>query len=117
MHELIPLKLIKKVIFTQSIKKAPGPDRLTFQAIKLLWGWDKPKISTLIQHCFRLGYHLQRWKLVKGILLRKSDKPNHLKAKNYRVISLLNCLGKVIEKIAAERISSFCERHEALYEG
>jgi hypothetical protein len=30
MHELIPLKLIKKVIFTQSIKKAPGPDRLTF---------------------------------------------------------------------------------------
>jgi hypothetical protein len=35
-HEPIPLELIKKVIFTQSIKKAPGPDRLTFQAIKLL---------------------------------------------------------------------------------
>jgi hypothetical protein len=48
MHELIPLELIKKAIFTQSIKKAPGPDRLTFQAIRLLWGWDKPRISTLI---------------------------------------------------------------------
>jgi hypothetical protein len=35
-HELIPLKLIKKIIFTQSIKKVPGPDRLTFQAIRLL---------------------------------------------------------------------------------
>jgi hypothetical protein len=35
-HELIPLKLIKKAIFIQSIKKALGPDRLTFQAIKLL---------------------------------------------------------------------------------
>jgi hypothetical protein len=49
--------------------------------------------------------------------LRKPDKPNHLKAKNYRVISLLNCLRKVVKKIAAERISSFCERHEALHEG
>jgi Reverse transcriptase (RNA-dependent DNA polymerase) len=49
--------------------------------------------------------------------LRKPDKPNHLEAKNYRVISLLNCLRKVVEKIAAKRISSFCERHEALHEG
>jgi hypothetical protein len=36
MHESIPLELIKKVIFTQFIKKAPGSDRLTFQAIRLL---------------------------------------------------------------------------------
>jgi hypothetical protein len=36
MHEPIPLELIKKAIFTQSIKKAPGSDRLTFQAIRLL---------------------------------------------------------------------------------
>jgi hypothetical protein len=48
MHELIPLKLIKKVIFTQFIKKALGPDRLTFQVIRLLWRWDKPKINILI---------------------------------------------------------------------
>jgi hypothetical protein len=36
MHELISLKLIKKAIFTQSIKKVSGSDRLTFQAIRLL---------------------------------------------------------------------------------
>jgi hypothetical protein len=32
-------------------------------------------------------------------------------------VTLLNCLGMVVKKIAAERISSFCERHEALHEG
>jgi hypothetical protein len=36
MHEPIPLELIKKAIFTQSIKKVPGSDRLTFQVIRLL---------------------------------------------------------------------------------
>jgi len=30
---------------------------------------------------------------------------------------LLNCLGKVVEKVAAEALSKLCERSELLYKG
>ena len=39
--------------------------------------------------------------LAKSIILRKPNKPSYAILKAYRVISLLNYLGKVIEKIIA----------------
>ena len=35
--------------------------------------------------------------------------------KFHRVISLLNCLGKVVEKLVAEQLAQFCEANEKLY--
>jgi hypothetical protein len=37
--------------------------------------------------------------------------------KAYRVISLLNCLGKVVEKVAATALSRLCEEKELLHPG
>jgi Reverse transcriptase (RNA-dependent DNA polymerase) len=37
--------------------------------------------------------------------------------KAYKVISLLNCLGKVIEKVAATALSRLCEEKELLHLG
>ena len=53
----------------------------------------------------------------KGILLKKPNKPDYSIAKSYRVISLLNCLKKIVEKIAAITLSNFCEQNELLYKG
>jgi hypothetical protein len=39
---------IEKALFEQSIKKALGPDKLNFKALRLLWSWDKAKITALI---------------------------------------------------------------------
>ena len=33
------------------------------------------------------------------------------------VISLLNCFGKVVEKLVAEKLSQYCEAQEKLYKG
>ena len=115
--ELITDQDIDNALFAQSIKKAPGPDRLNFKAIRLLWNWDQGRITALIRHCFRLGYHPKRWKLAKGIILRKPNKPNYILAKHYRGISLLNCLGKVVEKVAAKILSKLYKRSELLYNG
>jgi len=35
----------------------------------------------------------------------------------YRVITLLNCLGKVVEKVAANAIADECERRRLLHDG
>jgi hypothetical protein len=44
--------------------------------------------------------------------LRKQDKPTYTIVKAYRVVSLLSCFGKVIEKVVATWIASFCESSE-----
>jgi hypothetical protein len=41
-------KDIEKALLKQLIKKALGPDKLNFKAIRLLWSWDKARISALI---------------------------------------------------------------------
>jgi hypothetical protein len=113
----IPDKDIGKALFSQSTKKAPGKDRLNFKAIRLLWTWDKERVLNLIQVCIKLGYQPKGWKLAKGIILRKLNKPSYTIPKAYRVISVLNCLGKVIEKTIATWLSSWCEDNNILHNG
>ena len=57
------------------------------------------------------------WKVAKGILLRKPNKPDYTAVKAYWVISLLNCLGKVVEKIAVDGIARHCETMGVLHPG
>jgi hypothetical protein len=39
---------IEKALLKQSIKKALRPDKLNFKALRLLWSWDKARITALI---------------------------------------------------------------------
>ena len=57
------------------------------------------------------------WKVAKGILLRKPNKPDYTAVKAYLVISLLNCLGKVVEKIVADAIAHHCDAMGVLHLG
>jgi hypothetical protein len=108
---------IKEALFNQFTKKALRPDRLNFKALRLLWQWDKDKVKALVTQCFRQGHHLYSWRIAKGIILKKPNKPDSSVVKAYKVISLLNCLGKVVEKVAATALSRLCEEKELLYPG
>jgi ribonuclease HI len=116
-HKCIDEATVKRALFHQAVQKAPGIDRLNFRALRLVWEWDSSRIVALARQCFRLGIHPQAWKTAKGVLLRKLDKPDHTLVKAYRVISLLNCLGKVVEKVAAEAIADHCETTGSLHPG
>jgi len=108
---------IQLALFDQSVKKAPGPDRLGFKAIRLLWEWDAPRIIAIVKMTFRLGIHPPVWKEARGVVIPKPNKPDYGVAKAYRVITLLNCLGKVVEKVAANAIAEECERRQLLHDG
>ena len=54
------------------------------------------------------GYHPKCWKEAIGVILKKLNKKATI-PKSYKVISLLNYLGKVIEKIIATRLSFLAE--------
>jgi len=51
------------------------------------------------------------------VVIPKPNKPDYGVAKAYRVITLLNCLGKVVEKVAANAIADQCERRQLLHDG
>lgn len=96
---------VGRALLCQSIKKAPGPDMHNFQALHLIWNWDYARITSLMQQAIRLQYHPKLWRHAKGIFLEKPNKRDRTLIKSYRVISLLNCLGKVVKKLVAEKLS------------
>jgi hypothetical protein len=108
---------VHQALFSQSIKKALGADRLNFRVYRLLWALDSSYVIGMARQCFRLGVHLGAWKTTKGVLLRKPGKPDYAQVKAWRVISLLSCLGKVIEKLVAGLIADWCEVQGALHPG
>ena len=57
------------------------------------------------------------WKVARGVPIPKPKKDNYDLAKNYRTISLLNCLGKVVERVATEVLSQHCEGGDTLHDG
>ena len=107
---------MQQALFSQSTKKAPGADKLNFRACRLLWALDSPRLVAMARQCFRLGVHPEAWKTAKGVLIPK-PKRVRTQVKAWRVISLLNCLGKVIEKLAAGLISDWCEARGTLHPG
>jgi hypothetical protein len=66
----------------------------------------KDSLFKLYSKLLELGYHPKPWKQAIGVILKKPGKPpeNYSYPKGYRVISLLNCLGKVSERILAQRL-------------
>ena len=62
----------------------------------------------MIYHTVRLGYHAKEWIKTRGILLEKEEKQDFGLVRSYWVISLLNCIGKVVEKLMAREFSQYC---------
>jgi hypothetical protein len=46
-HEPITEQSVERALLSQFVKKAQGPDKLSFGAIWLLWKWDKTRIVRL----------------------------------------------------------------------
>lgn len=116
-HKLATETAVYNALFSQAVEKAPSTDLLNFRAIRLLWRLDQARIIALVRQCLKLGIHPEVWKTAKGILLRKPGKGVYTVAKAYRVISLLKCLGKVVEKLVADLITDFAESQGLLHEG
>ena len=61
-------ELVYRAIHLQSGKKAPGPDRINFRAIRLLWIRDAERIIALIRQFIRQG-HCNSLKLCASALI------------------------------------------------
>ncbi|GBP42740.1 RNA-directed DNA polymerase from mobile element jockey [Eumeta japonica] len=80
-------------------KKAPGPDKIKADALKL--GAPPPPLPTF--------HYPSKWKVGGCILLHKAGK-NHRDAKSYRPITLLTIMGKLQERLLMSRLRHTADR-------
>jgi hypothetical protein len=92
--------------------KAPGDDGLPAEIWKQLWPVVKERVLYLLQTSIAEG-KLSSHKIIP---LKKPDKGDYSQAKSWRPISLLPTLGKILESVAAERISYAVESYGLLPE-
>lgn len=96
-------------------KKAPGPDQLRADALKLAGPAYLNGLACIINYTLSTGYYPKRWKLGDCIFLHKPGK-SHTEAASYRPITLLSIMGKLCERIMYRRILSEVNRLELIPE-
>ena len=107
------MKEIEAAIRQLKCKKAPGPDGVTNDMIKHLGPAAKKTLLELFNESWKNGTVPALWKKATIIPIHKKGKdkkdPN-----SYRPISLLSCLGKVLERVINRRLISFLEERKIL---
>ena len=72
-------------------------------------------ITGLFQACISCGYHPLAFKKARTVALRKQGgERDYRKVGSYRPVALLESLGKALERIVADRLSSLAEEHSLL---
>jgi ribonuclease HI len=95
--------------------KTPGPDSINHEIILHAYRAIPDVFFKLYSSLIDIGYHPLCWKQATGAILKKPGKPDYTIPKAYRVISLLNCLGKVSERILAQRLGFLAETTNLLH--
>ena len=95
---------IHSALSNTSNKSAPGPSGINYKLLK--WAFDaSPDAFT---HLFNLslstGTHV--WKHATIVPIPKPNKPDYSVPKAYRPVSLMECTGKLLEKVITKRITN-----------
>ena len=98
---------LSSALFDSSNISAPGPSQTCYQVIKWAWSLDEGRslIHSLVRKCLATGYHPKIWRKATAVALRKPNKPDYSNPRAYRLITLLGCLGKLLEKVVAHRLT------------
>jgi hypothetical protein len=79
--------------------------------------WDKGRIVRLTKVANGTGKHPAVRKRASGVVICKTGKDDYPKLMAYRSISLLSCMGEVVEKVVTELLSEEAKRRGVLSDG
>ena len=104
-EELISINELDRIIKNLDIKKASGLDSINNKLVKYLKLALLKFLHFFFNLCIDFGIHSANWKIAKVIMLHKAGKPKDL-AGSYKPLRLASCLGKLLEKAAADNLPS-----------
>ena len=106
---------VAEIISSLNPKKASGPHSIPPQILNTIL----PDISRILADIFNLSFEtgsfIDSLKLVKVIPVYK-NKGSPLDTNNYRPISLLSNIDKILEKLVYSRLISFLDKENLLYQ-
>jgi len=97
---------VEELLGKQKDRKAAGENGLGGKVLKVAWkvGWCRRIMMEIVRGSLGLGFVCRRWRRSVGIIMRKPKKPDYSLPSSYRVINLLDVLGKLVERLVARRL-------------
>lgn len=99
---------IQLAFFTLPRNKASGPDGYSSEFFKGVWTIIGPEVIDGVQEFFKTGQLLKQWNTTTLVLIPKI--PNASKTTDFRPISCLNTLYKVIAKLLTSRLQRLLDK-------
>ncbi|MCG7869675.1 MAG: endonuclease/exonuclease/phosphatase family protein [Candidatus Thiodiazotropha taylori] len=103
---------VQSVLQSLTIGKAAGPDSISNRLLKELAIPLSGPLCDLFNFSLHSGQVPSTWKEANVTPVHKKDDPSVIS--NYRPISLLNTVGKVMEKIVHKHVFNFCRDNSIL---
>ncbi|ETO01297.1 hypothetical protein RFI_36143, partial [Reticulomyxa filosa] len=94
--------------------KAQGSDSMHNIMLKNGGNAIVESLALLFKWSYRIGYVPRKWKIANIVPIPKPEK-DHTICKNYRPISLLSCVGKVLDRIVTMRLMGYLNEHQLLH--
>ena len=66
--------------------------------------WCRKVMMEIVRESLSMGFVCEKWRRSVGIIMRKPNKPDYGLPSSYRVINLLDVMGKLIERLVARRL-------------
>ena len=112
LHTKSPQLEVTTALSGTSNKSAPGPSGIGYKLVK----WAFKAHPNFILDIFDATLHLRHhpWMTAKVMILPKPNKEDYSATKAYRPVSLLECFGKMLEKIVANQFTSDSNLHNIL---
>ena len=95
---------VDEAIKGTSNSSAPGLSGISYKAIKWAFSVEPDAITALVRASIRFGIHHDRWKAALIIPIPKPNKKSYSNPRSHRPIQLLDCVGKIVEKVVAKRL-------------
>lgn len=98
----VTLSAVEGAVKKLKNKKSAGPDGISNFIIRKLSASIVGHLAFIIRSALALNYFPRSWKIARIIVLPKVK--GSLDVGNYRPISMVSCLGKVMERVLQERL-------------
>jgi hypothetical protein len=103
---------VSKIISAMDIKKSPGFDQIRIKDLQFLLKKVSPLITNLINSSLRDGHVPSVLKI--SVVRPVFKKEDHLSFSNYRPISLLPIIEKIMERCIAEKLTGYLTKFEII---
>ena len=113
-QEQITIDNVKEAIKAPRLLKALGLSGIPYLVIQESLEITAPALTALFQACIDQGYHPKEFKQARTIALQKPGKADYTLPENYCPIALLECLGKVLERVVATKLTMLAESYKLL---